>query len=129
MYAPFDEERYTVIYTSGAIETLTSDQVVLTGGGKGVTISGLTASQSNNVVVHSTQQKSKVKSKVKTLQRSASLLVTGSTRANSGVSTAITDGLTSSAVFGKRVQDREISLDVPDVVTVAVFEFKELQTL
>ena len=123
VYAPFDEERYTVIYTSGAIETLTSDQVVLTGGGKGVTISGLTASQSSNVVVHSTQQKSKVKSKVKTLQRSASLLVTGSTRANSGVSTAITDGLTSSAVFGKRVQDREISLDVPDVVTVAaVFE-------
>ena len=123
VYAPFDEERYTVIYTSGAVQALTSDQVVLTGGGKGVTISGLTASQSNNVVVHSTQQKSKVKSKVKSITRSASIIVSGSSRANSGVTTAIGDGLTPSAVYGKRVQDREISLDVPDVVSVAaVFE-------
>ena len=123
VYAPFDEERYTVIYNSGAVETLTSDQVVLTGGAKGITISGLTASQSNNVVVHSTQQKSKVKSKQKTLTRSASIIVSGSTRNNSGVSTAIGDGLTPNSIFGKRVQDREISLDVPDVVSVAaVFE-------
>ena len=123
VYAPFDEERYTIVYTDGSIETLTSDQVVLTGGGKGVTISGLTASQSGNVVVHSTQQKSKVKSKQKTLQRNATITVTGSSRANSGVSTAIADGLTPSSIFGKRVQDREISLDVPDVVSVAaVFE-------
>ena len=123
VYAPFDEERYTVVYTSGAIQALTSDQVVLTNGAKGVTISGLTASQSNNIVVHSTQQKSKVKSKQKTLKRSVSLIVSGSSRANSGVSDGIGDGLTSSSIFGKRVQDREISLDVPDVVSVlAVFE-------
>ena len=123
VYAPFDEERYTIVYTDGSIETLTSDQVVLTGGAKGVTISGLTASQSGNVVVHSTQQKSKVKSKQKTLQRNATITVTGSSRANSGVSTAIADGLTPSSIFGKRVQDREISLDVPDVVSVAaIFE-------
>ena len=123
VYAPFDEERYTIVYTDGSIETLTSDQVVLTGGAKGVTISGLTASQSGNVVVHSTQQKSKVKSKQKTLQRNATITVTGSSRANSGVSTAIADGLTPSSVYGKRVQDREISLDVPDVVSVAaIFE-------
>ena len=123
VYAPFDEERYTIVYTDGSIQALTSDQVVLTGGGKGVTISGLTASQSSNVVVHSTQQKSKVKSKQKILTRNATITVTGSSRSNSGVSTAISDGLTPSAVFGKRVQDREISLDVPDVVNVsAVFE-------
>jgi len=123
VYAPFDEERYTVIYTDGSIQSLTSDQVSVASGAKGVTISGLTASQSSNVVVHSTQQKSKVKSKVKNLTRSASLIVSGSSRANSGVSTAVGDGLTPSSVFGKRVQDREISLDVPDVVSVAaVFE-------
>ena len=123
VYAPFDEERYTIVYTDGSVQALTSDQVVLTGGGKGVTISGLTASQSGNVVVHSTQQKAKVKSKQKTLTRSAIITVTGSNRPNSGTSTGITDGLTPSDVFGKRVQDREISLDVPDVVAVsAIFE-------
>ena len=123
VYSPFDEERYTVVYTSGAIETLTSDQFALTSGGKGATISGLTASQSGNVVVHTTQQKSKVKSKQKQLTREATITITGSNRSYSGVSTSITDGLTPSGVYGKRVQDREISLDVPDVVSVAaVFE-------
>jgi len=123
VYAPFDEERYTILYTDGSVQALTSDQVVLTGGGKGVTISGLTASQSGNVVVHSTQQKSKIKSKQKTLTRNATLVVNGSSRSNSGITTGVTDGLTPSDVFGKRVQDREVSLDVPDVVSVsAVFE-------
>tara|TARA_B100001250_G_scaffold96842_1_gene81098 strand:- start:1244 stop:8341 length:7098 start_codon:yes stop_codon:yes gene_type:complete len=123
VYAPFDEERYTVVYTNGTVAALTSDQVALTGGAKGVTISGLTASQSNNVIVHSTQQKSKVKSKQKTLVRSASLLVTGSNRSSSGITTALGDGLTPSSAYGLRVQDREISLNVPDVVSVAaVFE-------
>jgi len=123
VYAPFDEERYTVVYTDGSVQALTSDQVVLTGGGKGVTISGLTASQSNNVVVHSTQQKSKVKSKQKTLTRNASIIVNGSSRSNSGITTGVADGLTPSDVFGKRVQDREVSLDVPDVASVsAIFE-------
>jgi len=123
VYAPFDEERYSVFYTNGTIETLTSDQVVLTGGGKGVTLSGLTAGQSGNVVVHSTHQKSKVKSKQKSLTRSTSVTVTGSSRSYSGVSTSVADGLTPSNAYGKRVQDREISLDLPDVVAVhAIFE-------
>ena len=122
VYAPFDEERYTVVYSDGSVEDLTSDQFLLTGSGKGVTLSGLTASQSN-VVVHSTQQKSKVKSKQKTLVREAKKIITGSNRTNSGITTGLTDGLTPSGIFGKRVQDREISLDVPDVVNiVAVFE-------
>ena len=122
IYAPFDEERYTITYSDGSVEDLTSDQVVITGGGKGVTISGLTASQSS-VVVHSTQQKSKVKSKQKTLIREAVKIINGSSRTNSGISTGVGDGLTPNGIFGKRVQDREISLDVPDVVNIiAVFE-------
>ena len=122
VYAPFDEERYTVVYSTGDVEPLTSDQFVLTNGGKSATISGLTASQTN-MIVHSTQQKSKVKSKQKQLIREATTVITGSNRNFSGVSTSITDGLTPSGVYGLRVQDREISLGVPDVVSVAaVFE-------
>ena len=122
VYSPFDEERYNVVYSNGTVETLTTDQFALTSGGKGATISGLTTGQSN-VVVHSTQQKSKVKSKQKQLTREATVLITGSNRNYSGVSTSITDGLTPSGVYGLRVQDREISLGVPDVVSIAaVFE-------
>ena len=122
VYAPFDEERYSVFYSDGTVEPLTTDQLVLTSGGKGATISGLTPSQSS-VVVHTTQQKSKVKSKQKSIVRGKSLVVTGSERSYSGVSTSIADGLTFSDAYGKRVQDREVSLDVADVVEVhAVFE-------
>ena len=122
IYDAFDEERYTVFYSDGTIEALTSDQFSLTSGGKGVTLSGLTASQSN-VVVHSTQQKDKVKSKQKTVVRSASVTVTGSDREWSGITTSIEDGLNPSDIWGKRVQDREVSLDYADVVEVhAVYE-------
>ena len=120
VYAGFDEERYNIMYNDGSVEDLTSDQFVLTNGGKSATISGLTANQSSNVDVHVTKQKSKVTSKSKTLVKSGVLDVTGSK--NAGAS-GDGSGLTTSAVYGKRVQDREISLDVPDVVAVhAVFE-------
>ena len=122
VYAPFDEERYNVAYSNGDVQALTSDQVVISGGGKAVTISGL-QNNKTNVVVHSTHQKSKVKSKQKSLTRNATSLISGSSRSYSGVSTSIGDGLSPSSIYGLRVQDREISLNVPDVIRVnAVFE-------
>ena len=122
IYSGFDEERYSIAYNDGSVEPLSGDQIVFTNGSKSGTISGLTASQSN-VVVQTTQQKSSVSSKVKALVKQATLVVNGSANVNSGISTGIGDGLTPSVVYGKRVQDDEVSLDVPDVVTVhAVFE-------
>jgi hypothetical protein len=122
VYAPFDEERYTVLYEDGTIEPLTTDQFVITGGGKGVTLSGLTASKSN-IVVHVTKQKVKVVAKDKDLKRCETIVVSGSKYTYSGISTSIGDGLTYNLAYGKRVQDREVSLDTADVVRVrAVFE-------
>ena len=122
VYAGFDVERYSIFYEDGTIENLTSDQFALTNGGKGVTISGLDASK-NNIVVITTQQKSKVQSKNKVLKRCSSLVVDKSNLTYSGVSTSIQDGLTFSKIYGLRVQDKEISLNVPDVLEVhAVFE-------
>ena len=122
VYSPFDEERYTVLYEDGTIEPLTRDQFALTGGGKGVTLSGLSASK-NNVVVQVTKQKVKVVAKNKDLKRCETIVVSGSKYTYSGVSTSIGDGLTYNLAYGKRVQDREISLDTPDIVRVrAVFE-------
>ena len=122
VYTPFDEERYTVEYEDGTIEPLTTDQFVITSGGKGATLSGLTASESN-VVVKTTQQKSKVTSKNKVLSRAQSIVISGSKYQHSGISTGTQDGLTYSNAFGKRVQDRVISLDTPDVVEIhAVYQ-------
>ena len=60
-YDSFDEERYSVHYSNGSIETLTQDQFVLGANGQSVTINGLTASQSN-VVVSTTLKKQALKS-------------------------------------------------------------------
>ena len=50
--------------------------------------------------------------------------ITRSTLPSSGIGTnTLNDGLTNNSVFGTRVQDRKISLNVPDVVQLlAVFE-------
>jgi len=122
VYAPFDEERYTVLYADGTVEPLTSDQFALTGGGKGVTLSGLSASKSN-VVVHSTRQKSKVTAKNKVLNRCETFVVNKSKYTYSGITTSVGDGLTYNIAYGTRVQDREVSLNTADVVRInAIFE-------
>jgi hypothetical protein len=123
VYAPFDEERYSIFYMDGTVEPLTSDQFQLTNGGKGATISGLSKTSQTGVVAVTTQQKSKVTSKNKVLNRAASVTVTGSKYNYSGISTGVSDGLSHNNAYGKRVQDKEISLDVADVVNVhAVFQ-------
>ena len=122
IYTPFDEERYTVLYEDGTVEPLTSDQVVIASGGKSATLSGLTASESNVVIV-TTQQKNKVTAKNKILSRCQSLIVNKSKYQYSGISTANQDGLDYNNAYGLRVQDREISLNTADVARVlAVFE-------
>ena len=68
--------------------------------------------------------KSKVKTKQKKLNESNTIVINRSSSSSSGIGTnTANDGLTQSDVFGTRVQDRKISLNVPDVVEVlAVIE-------
>ena len=73
-YESFDEERYSVHYSNGTIEDLTSDQFVLSNDGQTVTINGLETSQSN-VVVSTTLKKQGLKSKQKDFIRSEKLIV------------------------------------------------------
>ena len=117
-YENFDAERYTVTYSNGDIEDLTSDQFTLGADGQTVTIEGLTASQSN-VVVSTTLKKKDIKSKQKDYRRSTRLNIT---KTAVGVNTSLTD-MTKDSAYGMRVEDKEISLNVPDVAKiVGVFE-------
>ena len=118
LFETFDAERYYVAYSDGSIEDLTSDQVTLGSGGATVEFTGLTANQSN-VVVNVTTKKIGIESKKKEFIRSEKLTVNGTV---SAASTALS-GLTTSTYMGLRVQDDEISLNLPDVVEViAVYE-------
>ena len=118
----FDQERYSVHYSGGGIGTITSDSFTLSG--NTVTIEGLLGSQSN-VVVNTTLKKNDIQSKIKEYSRSSVNIVNLSTLARSGAATSdsINDGLTYNQFYGLRVQDKKISLNVPDVVKVlAVYE-------
>ena len=121
-FESFDQERYSVHYSNGGIGTITSDQFVLSG--NTVTISGLSASQSN-IVVNTTLVKNGIQSKVKTYNKSQTLPIVRSKNPQSGtgISSSIGDGLTYNQFYGLRVQDEEISLNYPDVVKIiSVYE-------
>ena len=120
-FEAFDQERYSVHYDGGGIGTITSDSFFLSG--NDVTITGL--DNGSNAVVNATLKKNGIQSKIKEYTRSALNIVNLSTLARSGAATSdsINDGLTFNPYYGLRVQDDQISLNVPDVSKVlAVYE-------
>ena len=122
-FEPFDQERYSIHYSDGTTEPLKRDQVSITNGGNTITFSGLSKS-TGNATVNVTLKKLGVTSKSKDYLRSQTLEVTRT----KGVATPFS-GLSHSRGYGLRVEDDEISLNVPDVVKVhAVYESKDTNT-
>lgn len=119
---PFDEEDYNLTYTStGAIENLNNSK--LTVSGRTITLQDLSvASGAARLTV--TFKKKDLVAKSKVFNRNATLIVDKSSKASSGTATTSTqDGLTFGGLYGTRVQDKQICLNVPDVQEViAVFE-------
>ena len=121
-FVAFDQERYSVAYSNGSVQTLTEDQVVISS--TSITMYGLTPSQSN-VRVNVTVQKSNIKNKVKEFKRCQQTEITRSANKRSGTNpgTSINDGLNHSNLYGIRVQDRDICLNYPDATDiVAIYE-------
>jgi len=113
-FQPFDEERYFISYDDGSIEPLTESQVLISEDKKTVTFFALSKT-SGKANLFATVLKSKVKTKQKKLNEANVLVVNRSVESASGIGTnSLNDGLTSSSVFGTRVQDRRISLNIPD---------------
>ena len=117
-YEGFDAERYSIHYSNGTIADLTADQFVLGANGQSVTINGLLANQTN-VVVSTTLKKQGLKSKQKNYIRSEKIEIL---KTAVGINTSLS-GMDKATGYGLRVEDREISLNVPDVVKiVGIFE-------
>jgi hypothetical protein len=118
---PFDEEDYNLTYVrTGKVETL--DNQKLTPSGRTVSLSNL--SENGNAILTVTYRKVNPKLKTKTFVQCSSIIVDRSSSTSSGIgTTTLNDGLTYSSVYGIRVQDKEVCLNVPDVVSiVGVFE-------
>jgi len=119
-FEPFDAEKYSIHYDNGLVETLTADQVSVDNSDNDVTFSGLSQPSATSVTVNVTMKKVGASSKSKDYVRSQQLEVTRTV----GIST-LTSLLVPSNAYGLRVEDREISLNVPDVSKIiAVFESK-----
>tara|TARA_B100002019_G_scaffold285718_1_gene295106 strand:+ start:108 stop:7211 length:7104 start_codon:yes stop_codon:yes gene_type:complete len=117
-FEPYAADRYGIFYDDGTSANLTSDQVVVSANSLDVTFNGLIPNR-NNVLVNAIVKKVGVTNKQKNYIRSEKVEISQSA---AGVSTSIT-GLTFSAFYGTRVEDREISLNMPDVCKViAIYE-------
>jgi hypothetical protein len=122
-FESFDEDRFVISYSDGTIEPMRRDKYNLNATGKTLTFNGLNkASGTANVIA--TVKNLNPSHKAKKLNRASTLIVSNSFNTSSGIgTTTLNDGLTYSNVYGTRVQDSEICLNVPDVVRVlAVYE-------
>lgn len=119
----FDQERYSIHYSDGSAETLSSDKFDLDGPKTQITFSGISNKNINKV--NATLVKSGIRSKVKVYNRSKVIDVVYSKYQTSGSqqNSSVFDGLEYKEFYGLRVQDEEICLNYPDVIKVtAIFE-------
>jgi hypothetical protein len=117
-FASFDEDRYLISYEDGTVEKIRFDKFTLDTQGKLVTFVDL-SKQSGTCEVIATVQNLKPNSKIKKLNKISSITVDKSSQISSGIgTTTLNDGLTYSQIYGLRVQDEQISLNVPDVVKI-----------
>tara|TARA_B100000073_G_scaffold338618_1_gene335967 strand:- start:12764 stop:20302 length:7539 start_codon:yes stop_codon:yes gene_type:complete len=124
VFLPFDEERYSLITSDGKTEVLTADKFNFTAGSTILTIDGLSGADPNSTLI-ATVRKQGATSKTKLKNVANRIIIDKSTLPASGIGgTTLNDGLAyGNFPFGTRVQDKEISLNVPDVVSVyGIFE-------
>jgi len=119
-FEPFTALNYVLEVDKEPIRLL-DPMVTVDTGLKQVVITGLSGTASNRTAKLTVAiKRSKLVSKEKSLTRCSNLIVDRSESVGSGTTV---DGLTTSTIYGTRVQDKDLSLDVPEVTRVlAVFE-------
>jgi len=123
-FLPFDEERYSLIRSDGSTEVLTSDKFAFIDGGRQLQIYNL-GTNDIGATLTTTLRKIKPKAKVKRKNRVNSIIIDKSKYVGSGIGgTTLNDGLIyGNYAYGTRVQDKNISLNVPDIIEIhGIFE-------
>ena len=123
-FLPFDEERYSLIRSDGSTELLTSDKFSFINGGAQLQIFNLGTNNTGATLI-TTLRKIKPKAKAKRKNRVNSIIIDKSKYVGSGIGgTTLNDGLEfGNYAYGTRVQDKNISLNVPDIIEIhGIFE-------
>ena len=118
VFLPFDEERYSLINDAGELEILSADRFTFSAGNGQIIVSGLTNNGPAKLIT--TLRKSNISPKIKTKNSVTSITVRNSNNPGSGIGgTTLNDGLTYGTYpYGTRVQDKVISLGVPDAIMI-----------
>jgi len=121
-FEPFTQDNYILTWETGQKEVILSTQVTFDSNFRELTINSL--SRTGNATLTATCRRTKLSSKNKSIKRCSNLIVSRSKHQGSGIgSTTFGDGLSYSEVYGTRVQDDQISLNVADVSRIlAIFE-------
>jgi len=126
-FLPFDEERYTLIRADGGFEPLTEDKFDFVDGSTQLQLYNLTTNGPATLVATLRKIKPKVKNKLK--RRISTVVINKSNNSASGIgASTLNDGLYfGNYPYGTRVQDENISLNVPDVINVhGIYESRDL---
>ena len=124
-FEPYGVSNYSIHYDadSAGVGTVTSDSFSFLGGGSQAQFTGLS---DGDALVNITAKKLGIRSKTKNYEKSKILTIDLSRNSNSGTTegNTLNDGLTyNGTAYGRRVQDEELSLNIPDVVKVlSVYE-------
>ena len=120
----FNGNNYLISYSDGTIEpALRVDEITISNSGKTLTINGL-SKPTGTCTITCTLRKLNSTSRNKTLNRANTITISRSKLVSSGIgSTTLNDGLTYSSVYGTRIQDSEICLNVVDATKIlAIYE-------
>ena len=121
-FEPFDEEDYNLTFSDGTVAVLDNQKLVPSG--RTISIQNIVTNP-GAAILTATLKKINTKTRKKAYNRCSSLTIN---KTSSGISTN-TSGLTVSDIYGLRIEDDEISLNVPDVESViGVFESSSSST-
>ena len=123
IFEPYTEVEYSFTWANGEKEVVRRNQVTFNATYTTLNVVGL-SKKNLNLTLTALCKRTKLTSKEKTISRCNSLIVNRSKNVGAGIgSTTFGDGLAYSGVYGTRVQDRQISLNVPDIHRVlGIFE-------
>jgi hypothetical protein len=125
---PFDEEDYVLTHNStGLVESLNDQK--LTVSGRTLSLQNLSV-PSGEATLTVTYTKTKTTVRKKVYNRNNTIVIDKSSLNSSGIGqTTLNDGLQYSSVYGTRVQDSEISLNISDVESViGIFESSSISS-
>ena len=126
-FMPFTPQRYVISYGDGSHEPLTADQVQISNDSKTLNFVNLSVGADSQTRVDVSLKKNNPSSKEKRWT-AGTTVITRSNKVGSGTtSQSLQNGLTYSNLYGTRVEDKDISLNVPDVVQVlGIYESNDM---